>query len=29
MNGIIHDPHPDQTMILDIIGFDILEKISD
>ena len=26
-NGIVHDPHPDKTGILDIISFEILVKI--
>lgn len=26
-NGIIHDPHPDKTGILDIIEFDVIRKI--
>ena len=27
-NGIAHDPHPDKTGILDIITFEVLQKIN-
>jgi len=27
-NGIVHDPHPDNTGILDIINFEVLMKIT-
>jgi hypothetical protein len=27
-NGIVHDPHPDNTGILDIISFEVLMKIN-